>query len=54
MLSTEAVLAELVGAVFLTYSVMRRMQGIEGVGLVAVIWALVLFVAIPLTINAAA
>lgn len=53
MLSTEAVLAEVIGALFLTYSVLRHQRGSEGIGLAAVIWAFVLFVAIPLTINAA-
>ena len=52
MLQTEAVIAELLGALFATYSVLRRARSSEGVGVIVIIWALVLFVAIPLTASA--
>lgn len=52
MLNTEAVIAEVLAALFLSYSIARHRQSSEGIGLLAVIWGLTLFVAIPLTVNA--
>jgi hypothetical protein len=51
MLNTEAVIAWIIGAVFLTYSILKRRRSTEGIGLVIVMWGLVLFVFIPLTIH---
>ena len=51
MLSTEAVIAWVAAAIFLSYSSLRHQRGTEGFGLVAAVWAAVLFVAIPLTIH---
>ena len=52
MLQTEAVIAELLGALFATYSLFRRARSSEGVGVIVAFWALVLFVAMPLTFSA--
>jgi hypothetical protein len=51
MLTTEAVIAWILGAVFLSYSTIKRLPTTEGIGLTVVIWGLVLFVAIPLTTH---
>lgn len=51
MLTTEAVIAWIAGTLFLSYSILKRQPGSEGMGLVAALWGAVLFVAIPLTIH---
>lgn len=51
MLNAEAIIAWIAGAIFLSYSIIKRQGGTEGIGLVAALWGLVLFVIIPLTIH---
>lgn len=49
MLLPEAVIAEILGALFLAYSCTRRIRGNEGYGAAVLIIAVVLLAAIPLT-----
>lgn len=52
MLFAEAVIAEIVGGLFLMYSSVRHLKGNEGVGVAIIICAFVVLVAIPLTKSA--
>ena len=49
MLLPEAVIAELLGAVFVAYSCTKRIRGGEGYAAAVLVIALVLLAAIPLT-----
>lgn len=49
MLYGEAVIAEVLGALFLAYTSAKHIKGSEGIGVATGIVALVLFVAIPFT-----
>lgn len=54
MLQTEAIIAEIIGGVFIMYSSVRHLKGSEGVAVATIVATLILFVAIPLTIKFAA
>lgn len=49
MLLAEAVIAELLGAVFIGYSSIRHMRGSEGIAVAILVLALVLLLVIPVT-----
>lgn len=51
MLHTEAVIAWIIGAAFLSYSIVKHLRNAEGIGLMVVVWGFVLFVCIPLTLR---
>jgi hypothetical protein len=51
MLLPEAVIAELLGAVFVAYSCIKRIGGNEGYGAAVLVLAVVLLAGIPLTAN---
>ena len=51
MLLPEAVIAELLGAVFVAYSCAKRIGGNEGYGAAVLVLAAVLLAGIPLTAN---
>jgi hypothetical protein len=52
MLFAEAVIAEMLGGLFLAYSSIKHLKGSEGVGVAIIVCAFVLLVAIPLTRGA--
>lgn len=51
MLSTEAIVAEVLGALFVSYSILRRSRSSESMALVTIVWAVILFVIIPITVH---
>ena len=51
MLATEAIIAWVIGALFLSYTCIKHIRGSEGIAMAAVVWALILFVAIPFTVH---
>jgi hypothetical protein len=49
MLLAEAVIAEIMGTLLLSYTSIKHIKGSEGIAMAAVIWSIVLFAVIPLT-----
>ncbi|HXT35670.1 MAG TPA: hypothetical protein VN837_08850 [Chloroflexota bacterium] len=49
MLLPEAIIAEILGALFIAYSCTRRIRGNEGYGAAVLVIAVVLLVVIPVT-----
>ncbi len=49
MLVPEAVIAELLGAVIIGYSTIKRMRSAEGYAVAILLFTLVLLVAVPIT-----
>ena len=49
MLLPEAVIAELLGALIIGYSAVKRMRSAEGYALAILVFAVVLLVAVPIT-----
>jgi hypothetical protein len=54
MLFAEAVIAEVVGGLFLAYSSVKHLKGSEGVGVAIIVCAFILLAVIPLTRGALA
>lgn len=52
MLFAEAVIAEVLGGLFLAYSSIKHLKGSEGVGVAIIVCSFVLLAAIPLTRGA--
>ena len=51
MLLAEAVIAEVLGGLFLAYSCVKHVRGSEGMALAVLVCSLVLLVGIPLTVH---